>query len=186
MRLLSHLKEICSDRSSYPCWRTAAVGGFTKHVVNQFLITDAQNIKVVRIQETADWFTSPSIVYNLHHAVPKAKDTKEHCGQMEGNLSPLRLVDLFKEVAGPTEMCDQRQLGLLLHDAIQIPRQLGEVAAFGGSNIEPSVRSCFQQVNTKGHRCIGYAEKGFWGCSKKWNTELGLEPNGGGHWVPSQ
>uniref|UniRef100_A0A8C8VJ87 Utrophin n=1 Tax=Pelusios castaneus TaxID=367368 RepID=A0A8C8VJ87_9SAUR len=54
---------------------------------------------------------------------------------------------LFHEVAGPTEMCDQRQLGLLLHDAIQIPRQLGEVAAFGGSNIEPSVRSCFQQNN---------------------------------------
>nr|XP_056709721.1 utrophin isoform X2 [Euleptes europaea] len=56
---------------------------------------------------------------------------------------------LFKEVAGTTEMCDQRQLGLLLHDAIQIPRQLGEVAAFGGSNIEPSVRSCFQQNNNK-------------------------------------
>ncbi|ELV13875.1 Utrophin [Tupaia chinensis] len=59
------------------------------------------------------------------------------------------LSNLFKEVAGPTEMCDQRQLGLLLHDAIQIPRQLGEVAAFGGSNIEPSVRSCFQQNNNK-------------------------------------
>nr|XP_014437163.1 utrophin isoform X2 [Pelodiscus sinensis]XP_025035407.1 utrophin isoform X2 [Pelodiscus sinensis] len=56
---------------------------------------------------------------------------------------------LFKEVAGHTEMCDQRQLGLLLHDAIQIPRQLGEVAAFGGSNIEPSVRSCFQQNHNK-------------------------------------
>ncbi|KAM5263721.1 utrophin [Ctenodactylus gundi] len=56
---------------------------------------------------------------------------------------------LFKEVAGPAETCDQRQLGLLLHDAIQIPRQLGEVAAFGGSNIEPSVRSCFQQNNNK-------------------------------------
>uniref|UniRef100_A0A669PAS8 Utrophin n=1 Tax=Phasianus colchicus TaxID=9054 RepID=A0A669PAS8_PHACC len=56
---------------------------------------------------------------------------------------------LFKEVSGPTEMCDQRQLGLLLHDAIQIPRQLGEVAAFGGSNIEPSVRSCFQQNHNK-------------------------------------
>ncbi|XP_027706465.1 utrophin isoform X3 [Vombatus ursinus] len=56
---------------------------------------------------------------------------------------------LFKVVAGPTEMCDQRQLGLLLHDIIQIPRQLGEVAAFGGSNIEPSVRSCFQQSHNK-------------------------------------
>ncbi|KAG9347638.1 hypothetical protein JZ751_005209 [Albula glossodonta] len=51
-------------------------------------------------------------------------------------------------VAGPGDTCDQRQLGLLLHDAIQIPRQLGEVAAFGGSNIEPSVRSCFQHAAT--------------------------------------
>ncbi|XP_066556846.1 utrophin isoform X3 [Amia ocellicauda] len=56
---------------------------------------------------------------------------------------------LFRQVAAPSETCDQRQLGLLLHDAIQIPRQLGEVAAFGGSNIEPSVRSCFQHVNNK-------------------------------------
>lgn len=80
---------------------------------------------------------------------------------MEVNLWPLILIDLFKEVAGPTEMCDQRQLGLLLHDAIQIPRQLGEVAAFGGSNIEPSVRSCFQQVNTKDHWYTGYVGKGF-------------------------
>ncbi|RXM36703.1 Utrophin [Acipenser ruthenus] len=58
--------------------------------------------------------------------------------------------DLFRQVAGPTEMCDQRNLGLLLHDAIQIPRQLGEVAAFGGSNIEPSVRSCFLHTPNKG------------------------------------
>jgi hypothetical protein len=29
---------------------------------------------------------------------------------------------------------------------IMIPKQLGEVAAFGGSNIEPSVRSCFEYV----------------------------------------
>lgn len=54
--------------------------------------------------------------------------------------------DLFSQVASPGDTCDQRQLGLLLHEAIQIPRQLGEVAAFGGSNIEPSVRSCFQHV----------------------------------------
>ncbi|XP_069810343.1 utrophin isoform X2 [Dendropsophus ebraccatus] len=56
---------------------------------------------------------------------------------------------LFKEVCGAAETCDQKQLGLLLHDAIQIPRQLGEVAAFGGSNIEPSVRSCFQHAQNK-------------------------------------
>uniref|UniRef100_A0A6I8PEF7 Dystrophin n=1 Tax=Ornithorhynchus anatinus TaxID=9258 RepID=A0A6I8PEF7_ORNAN len=58
---------------------------------------------------------------------------------------------LFKQVASSsTGLCDQRRLGLLLHDSIQIPRQLGEVAAFGGSNIEPSVRSCFQFVRGRG------------------------------------
>ncbi|XP_076840282.1 LOW QUALITY PROTEIN: utrophin [Brachyhypopomus gauderio] len=56
---------------------------------------------------------------------------------------------LFNQVSSAGGTCDQRQLGLLLHDAIQIPRQLGEVAAFGGSNIEPSVRSCFQNVSNK-------------------------------------
>ncbi|XP_030642262.1 utrophin isoform X2 [Chanos chanos] len=56
---------------------------------------------------------------------------------------------LFSQVSSAGETCDQRQLGLLLHNAIQIPRQLGEVAAFGGSNVEPSVRSCFQHVTNK-------------------------------------
>jgi dystrophin len=41
-------------------------------------------------------------------------------------------------------MVNHRKLGLLLYDMIMIPKQLGEVAAFGGSNIEPSVRSCFE------------------------------------------
>ncbi|XP_063793017.1 dystrophin-related protein 2 isoform X2 [Pseudophryne corroboree] len=58
-----------------------------------------------------------------------------------------KLQYLFSQVAGPEETCDQRQLGLLLHEAIQIPRQLGEVAAFGGSNVEPSIRSCFRFGN---------------------------------------
>lgn len=54
--------------------------------------------------------------------------------------------DLFRQVSGPGGLTDQRHLSLLLHEAIQIPRQLGEVAAFGGSNVEPSVRSCFRLV----------------------------------------
>ncbi|XP_075226861.1 dystrophin isoform X2 [Lycorma delicatula] len=53
---------------------------------------------------------------------------------------------LFRLIADPNRLVDQRKLGLLLHDCIQIPRQLGEVAAFGGSNIEPSVRSCFEMA----------------------------------------
>ena len=43
-----------------------------------------------------------------------------------------------------------RQLALLLFDAIQIPRYLAEVAAFGGSDIEPSVRSCFAAKGSGG------------------------------------
>ncbi|KAG8144527.1 hypothetical protein E2320_013026 [Naja naja] len=45
---------------------------------------------------------------------------------------------LFSQVANSSGLCDQRHLGILLHEAIQVPRQLGEVAAFGGSNVEPS------------------------------------------------
>ncbi|KFW07094.1 Dystrophin-related protein 2, partial [Eurypyga helias] len=56
---------------------------------------------------------------------------------------------LFSQVANAGGLCDQRQLGILLHEAIQVPRQLGEVAAFGGSNVEPSIRSCFRFSNGK-------------------------------------
>uniref|UniRef100_A0A4W5MTM3 Dystrophin related protein 2 n=1 Tax=Hucho hucho TaxID=62062 RepID=A0A4W5MTM3_9TELE len=51
-----------------------------------------------------------------------------------------------KQVSGPGGLTDQRYLSMLLYEAIQIPRQLGEVAAFGGSNVEPSVRSCFHFI----------------------------------------
>ncbi|XP_030644461.1 utrophin-like [Chanos chanos] len=51
---------------------------------------------------------------------------------------------LFYQVADPSDKCNQKQLALLLHSTIQVPHQLGEAAAFGGSNAEPSVRSCFQ------------------------------------------
>lgn len=69
--------------------------------------------------------------------------------------------DLFRQVASAGDTCNQRQLGLLLHEAIQIPRQLGEVAAFGGSNIEPSVRSCFQHVSSHkdGRKFFAYYTK---------------------------
>lgn len=53
---------------------------------------------------------------------------------------------LFRLIADTNGYSDKRRLGLLLHDCMQVPRQLGEVASFGGSNIEPSVRSCFEMV----------------------------------------
>lgn len=55
---------------------------------------------------------------------------------------------MFRLVADDSGLVDQRKMGLMLHDCVQIPRQMSEVAAFGGSNIEPSVRSCFEKVGT--------------------------------------
>jgi len=52
------------------------------------------------------------------------------------------------QIGDNTGHADSKKLGLLLHDCVQIPRQLGEIAAFGGSNIEPSVRSCFEMVSS--------------------------------------
>jgi dystrophin len=53
---------------------------------------------------------------------------------------------LFSQVAGGGGGVDQKRLALLIWDSVQLPKYLGEVAAFGGSNVEPSVRSCFQRV----------------------------------------
>src|SRR6218665_807781 len=53
---------------------------------------------------------------------------------------------LFNTVANADGSVAQPELGLLLQACVQIPKQFGEIAAFGGSNIEPSVRSCFEKV----------------------------------------
>lgn len=70
---------------------------------------------------------------------------------------------LFRLIADTNGFSDKRRLGLLLHDCMQVPRQLGEVASFGGSNIEPSVRSCFEMVRT------------FYVCYDPWNPLWSLE-----------
>ena len=56
------------------------------------------------------------------------------------------LTDMFRLIADQQRRATERKLGLLLHDCIQIPRVLGELASFGGSNVEPSVRSCFEKA----------------------------------------
>lgn len=56
---------------------------------------------------------------------------------------------MFKLIADKEGFTDARKFGLLLHDLIQIPRFLGEAAYFGGSNIEPSVRSCFTRSHNE-------------------------------------
>lgn len=52
---------------------------------------------------------------------------------------------LYQLIAG-NDGVDQKRLALLLYDIIHIPKFFGEAAAFGGSNVEPSVRSCFETV----------------------------------------
>lgn len=78
--------------------------------------------------------------------------------------------DLFSQVANSGSQCDQHHLGVLLHEAIQVPRQLGEVAAFGGSNVEPSVRSCFRFVSMELERVEG-RDGGREGGKKKGRTK---------------
>jgi len=58
----------------------------------------------------------------------------------------LRVSDVFQLVADSSGQVDHDRLLLLLRNCIQIPKQLGEVAAFGGSNVEPSVISCMEKV----------------------------------------
>uniref|UniRef100_A0A3B4BKW7 ZZ-type domain-containing protein n=1 Tax=Pygocentrus nattereri TaxID=42514 RepID=A0A3B4BKW7_PYGNA len=53
---------------------------------------------------------------------------------------------LFQQVCGADGQCDAAHLSSLLHELIQIPQQLGEAAAFGGNNVEPSINSCFRMV----------------------------------------
>ena len=76
-------------------------------------------------------------------------------------------LDMFRLIADQARKSNQRKLALLLSDCIQVrfryfkfalmcsahyillsqvPRVLGEVQAFGGTNIEPSVQSCFEKA----------------------------------------
>ena len=58
---------------------------------------------------------------------------------------------LFKLVCpnAVSTTCTSADLGRLIHDIMQIPKQLGEIASFGGSNIEPSVKSCLSLSQNK-------------------------------------
>lgn len=55
-------------------------------------------------------------------------------------------LDMFRLIGDQQRQTSERKLGFLLHDCLQIPRVLGEISAFGGSNVEPSVRSCFEKA----------------------------------------
>jgi len=56
------------------------------------------------------------------------------------------IIDVFQLVADSSGQVDHDRLTVLLRNCILIPKQLGEVASFGGSNVEPSVQSCMEKV----------------------------------------
>ncbi|OQV19328.1 Dystrophin [Hypsibius exemplaris] len=51
---------------------------------------------------------------------------------------------LFRLITDENGRVDQAHVGQLLYCCLQIPRYLGEVAAFGGTDVNPSVLSCFK------------------------------------------
>lgn len=67
---------------------------------------------------------------------------------------------LFQLIADPKGKADRQAVGDLLKYMLEIPKLLGDIAAFGGSNFEPSIRSCFetaqqdkQQIDVKNFLC---------------------------------
>ena len=66
---------------------------------------------------------------------------------------------MFRLIADHNRNATKQKLGLLLHDCVQIPRVLGEVAAFGGNNVEPSIRSCFVKATGRNKEAIEVSDK---------------------------
>lgn len=69
-----------------------------------------------------------------------------HLKQWQLSVNLFVVPDMFRLIADQQRRATERKLGLLLHDCVQIPRVLGEVTAFGGANVEPSVKSCFEKA----------------------------------------
>ena len=65
---------------------------------------------------------------------------------------------MFNIAAGEGDKLDQRRLALFLYDLVMVPRYLGEVAQFGGTNIEPSVRSCLSVGVTEPRSSVSCAQ----------------------------
>ncbi|KAL2094190.1 hypothetical protein ACEWY4_008909 [Coilia grayii] len=82
------------------------------------------------------------------------KDKCKLCGLVLGRGAAG--ADLFQQVCGGDGRSDGPHLAALLTELMLVPHQLGEVAAFGGSNVEPSLASCFRMV--PGKASVGLAD----------------------------
>nr|XP_027202753.1 dystrophin-like [Dermatophagoides pteronyssinus] len=72
-----------------------------------------------------------------------------------------KYIYLFNLIANNDNHCaDERRFGLLIYDCLRLPKLLGEVAAFGGTNVEPSVRSCLEMSLASGLRSTNTINNG--------------------------
>ena len=58
-----------------------------------------------------------------------------------------KYIQMFHLASNAEGKMSPRMLGCLVYDCMQIPRLFGEVAYFGGTNVEPSIRNCFESVS---------------------------------------
>ena len=56
---------------------------------------------------------------------------------------------LYQLIGDSKGLADRQSVGNLLKYMLEIPKLLGDIAAFGGSNFEPSIRSCFEEAQNK-------------------------------------
>ncbi|RWS26192.1 Dystrophin:-like isoforms A/C/F/G/H, partial [Leptotrombidium deliense] len=120
----------------------------------------AQNDKLISVSEIISCLQNcfeglhdPSAIVNVPLTIDlclnwllNLYDTATRTGFIRFCLNQQSTTIMFRLIADTRGFADERKLGLLLHDLVQVPRLLGEIAAFGGSNIEPSVRSCFERA----------------------------------------
>ena len=92
---IGHLKkEICIYWSVH-IYSYTTVDCSRKHVLNQFLIANIQNIRVVRVQETSNVMHVPmSCFFSLHHSSHTTKGIfylKDQYGRLTACLSSLQI-----------------------------------------------------------------------------------------------
>lgn len=56
---------------------------------------------------------------------------------------------VFRMIVDTRGRADHDRFARFMRECIQLPRYLGELSAFGGEDVEASVRSCFATVRKK-------------------------------------
>ncbi|XP_035225525.1 dystrophin-like [Stegodyphus dumicola] len=146
-------QQFLSASVTHP-WERAVAGNKVPYYVNHLTeTTHWDHPKMIELMDSLAELND--IRYSAYRTAMKLRPVQKRVCLDMVNMNnydlrnSLLFVDLFCLIADVNGCADERKLGLLLHDCVQIPRLLGEIAAFGGSNIEPSVRSCFEKAGNQ-------------------------------------